>query len=56
MSEPPRIVGRMSTRNEMDATALLVVDVQADVMAEAYEALAVIGRIANLVDLSLIHI
>ena len=34
----------------MDVTALLVVDVQADVMAEADEALAVIGRIANLVD------
>lgn len=39
----------MSTRTEGEATALLVVDVQNDVMGEAWESGAVIGRIADLV-------
>ncbi|AZS38489.1 Streptothricin hydrolase [Microbacterium lemovicicum] len=40
----------MSTLEGRDRTALLVVDVQNDVMAEADDAEAVVGRIAGLVD------
>jgi nicotinamidase-related amidase len=39
----------MATRNDGEATALLVVDVQNDVMGEAWERDPVIGRIAGLV-------
>lgn len=40
----------MSTRTEGEATALLVVDVQNDVMDAAWQSAAVIERIAGLVD------
>ena len=40
----------MSTRDAGDATALLVVDVQNDVMDAAWQATAVIEKIATLVD------
>ncbi len=40
----------MSTRTEGEATALLVVDVQNDVMGAAWNSDAVIGRIAGLVN------
>jgi nicotinamidase-related amidase len=41
---------RMSTLENRDATALLVVDVQNDVVGSAYERDAVVGRIAGLVE------
>jgi nicotinamidase-related amidase len=41
---------RMSTLQDRDATALLVVDVQNDVVGGAYERDAVVGRIAGLVE------